>query len=389
MNKIKTYNKISVLGLNRFDRETYEVGGDIAHPDALMLRSQKLHDEPISEGVRAIARCGAGVNNIPVDACTEKGIVVFNTPGANANAVKELVLTGMLLSCRDISGGMAFVQSMADLPESEDLGKLCESEKKNYAGIELDGKTLGVVGLGAIGSMVADAALALGMNVVGYDPALSVEAAWRLSNQVERMENLPALLARCHFLSLHVPAIEATKGLINADAIEAIKPGAVICNFAREAIVDTAALIQGIESGKVRRYVADFPARELLGRSEVILMPHLGASTAEAEENCAVMAANQLMDFLEDGNIVNSVNFPATQMDRGGQSRLTFSNRNVSGVLGEVLSVLADHKVNVGDMVNKSRNDIAYNIIDVDGELSEEVLTQVAAVSNVISVRGI
>lgn len=384
MLKVKTYNKISVKGLDRFSRETYEVGGDIAHPDAVMLRSQNLHDEPIHENVKAIARCGAGVNNIPIDACSQKGIVVFNTPGANANAVKELVLTGLLLSCRDIKGGMDFVSTLAG---QSDIGKTCESEKKRFAGLELKGKTLGVIGLGAIGSMVADAALALGMNVAGYDPALSVDAAWRLSNQVMRKENMASLLGCCDFLSLHVPAIEATKGLINGDALCQLKKGAVILNFARETIVDNDAIVKALDSGHLKGYVTDFPSEIFMDRKDVLQIPHLGASTAEAEENCAVMATDQLMDFLENGNIVNSVNFPSLTLTRGGVSRLTFSNENVSGVLGNVLSVLADHKVNVVDMSNKSRGEMAYNIIDVDAEVEGSVVNAVADVEHVNSVR--
>lgn len=389
MLKVKTYNKISIKGLERFSRERYEVGGDIGHPDALMLRSQNLHDEPIADSVLAIARAGAGVNNIPLEACSEKGKVVFNTPGANANAVKELVLAGMLLSCRGITAGMNFVESMVDSPEVANIGKICEAEKKRFAGIELAGKTLGVVGLGAIGSMVADAALALGMKVVGFDPALSVEAAWRLSNQVEKMENLPSLLAKSDFLTIHVPALEVTKGMINAEALEHIKKDAVVLNFAREAIVDTDAMVKALDAGKLRMYVSDFPTPALLKRDDVLLIPHLGASTEEAEENCAVMAADQLMDFLENGNIKNSVNFPATQMERNGGSRLTFANSNVSGVLGKVLSVLADHKVNVIDMVNKSRAELAYTIIDIEEDVSEALVEAVKGVESVISVRAI
>jgi len=384
MQKVKTYNKISVKGLDRFSRESYEVGGDISTPDAVMLRSQNLHDEPLHENVKAIARCGAGVNNIPLEVCSSKGVVVFNTPGANANAVKELVLTGLLLSCRDIKGGMEFV---SELSGQSDIGKTCESEKKRFAGVELKGRTLGVIGLGAIGSMVADAALALGMNVAGYDPALSVDAAWRLSNKVQRMENLASLLGHCDFLTLHVPAIDATKGLINADAMSQMKEGAVVLNFAREAIVDNEAMVKALEEKRLKAYVTDFPNEIFMGRKDVIQIPHLGASTAEAEENCAIMAADQLMDFLENGNIVNSVNFPSLSLTRDGAARITFSNENVSGVLGQVLSVLAEKKVNVVDMSNKSRGEMAYNIIDVDAEVDASVVEAVESVEHVNSVR--
>lgn len=391
MFKVKTYNKISVKGLDRFSRDKYEVGSDIAHPDAYMLRSHKLHGEPLPETVRAVARAGAGVNNVPVAEYSKKGVVVFNTPGANANAVKELVLTGILLSSRGILDGMEYVQTLTHMTDPDEMSKLLEKEKSRFAGSELQGKTLGVIGLGAIGSLVAETALGLGMKVVGYDPALSVEAAWRLPSQVGRMENLQSLLSRSDYISLHVPAIEATEHLINDDTLKSVKPGAVLLNFARESIVDSAAVVASLEAGGLRRYVCDFPEPRLLRRPDVYAMPHIGASTLEAEENCAVMAADQLMDYLENGNIKNSVNFPAVQMERNGDrgNRITFCNDNVSGVLGHVLSVLADNQVNVIDMVNKSRGDIAYNIIDVEQAPGEAVVAAIAKVEHVISVRVI
>lgn len=391
MYKIKTYNKISVKGLDRFDRAKYEVASDINNPDGYILRSHKLHGEPLPATVKAVARAGAGVNNVPVDEYTRQGVVVFNAPGANANAVKELVLAGMLLGSRGIVPGMAFAQSLTQMTDAAEMSKLMEKEKSNYAGNELMGKTLGVVGLGAIGSLVAEMALALGMNVIGYDPALSVEAAWRLPNQVGRMENLQALLARADYISLHVPAIEATHHLINEESLKAVKPGARLLNFARESIVDAEAVVASLDAGQLGMYICDFPEPVLLGRDDVYTMPHIGASTAEAEENCAMMVADQLMDYLENGNIKNSVNFPAVHMDRAaqGSARITFCNDNVSGVLGHVLSVLADNSVNVLDMVNKSRGDIAYNIIDVQELPADSVIEAIRAVDHVISVRVI
>lgn len=391
MFKIKTYNQISVKGLNRFVREKYEVASDIGHPDAYILRSHKLHDEPLPASVKAVARAGAGVNNVPVADYTCKGVVVFNSPGANANAVKELVLAGMLLASRGILGGMEYVQSLTHMTDADEMSKLLEKEKSRFAGNELQGKTLGVVGLGAIGSMIAETALALNMNVVGFDPALSVEAAWRLPSQVGRMENLQSLLARSDYITLHVPAIEATKHMINAETLKGVKTGAVLLNFARESIVDAQAVVASLDEGRLGKYICDFPEPCLLQRKDVYAMPHIGASTEEAEENCAIMAADQLMDYLEHGNIKNSVNFPAVHMDRnpGTGARITFSNANVSGVLGNVLSVLAENKVNVVDMVNKSRGEMAYNIIDVEQAPSDDVVAAITAIEHVIAVRVI
>lgn len=390
MFKIRTYNAISSKGLDRFSRDAYEVASEITTPDAFILRSHKLHDEEFPQSVKAIARAGAGVNNIPLERCTKDGIVVFNTPGANANAVKELVMAGLLLASRDIIGGLDFSQSLSQMSDAGEMGKLLEKEKKRFAGGEIAGRTLGIVGLGAIGSMVAEMALNMGMNVVGYDPALSVEAAWRLPSEVQRMENLQALMANADFITLHVPAIEPTKGMINADALAAVKEGAILLNFARESITDTAAVIDALDNGKLAKYVCDFPMPGLLQRNDVLAMPHIGASTAEAEENCAVMAANQLIDFLENGNIKNSVNFPTIAMSRvPNTTRITFANDNVSGVLGHVLSVLADNNINVIDMLNKSRDEVAYNILDVENGPSQDIIDAIAAVEHVINVRVI
>jgi D-3-phosphoglycerate dehydrogenase len=387
MYKIRTYNAISSKGLSRFPTDRYEVSSESTDADGILLRSQKLHTEVMPESVVAIARAGAGTNNIPVADYTEQGIVVFNTPGANANAVKELIVAALLMGSRDIYGGMNYVQGLTEITDSGEMGKLLEKEKKNFAGGEIQGKTLGVVGLGAIGSMIGNLALELGMNVVGYDPAISVEAAWQLSSSVERMENLEALLACSDFITLHVPAIAATKHLINSKTLSGMKSTAKILNFAREEIVSSADMVAALDAGVIAGYITDFPAPELLGRKDVLLMPHIGASTEEAEENCAVMAANQLMDFLENGNIHNSVNYPKIKMSRNGGTRITFTNKNVPKVLGSVLSVLADGEINIVDMVNKSRDEIAYNIIDIEGDLNDSLKAQIVAVEGVVHVR--
>ena len=387
MYKIRTFNQISEVGLSRFPLDSYEIGPEFDEPDAVILRSHKLHEENLPSSVLAVARAGAGVNNIPVDEYTGRGIVVFNTPGANANAVKEIVTAALLLGSRRIVDGMNRVQEMTDITDPGVMAKQMEKEKKQFGGGEIAGRTLGVIGLGAIGSMVANAALDMGMNVVGFDPALSVEAAWRLSSRVEKMESLEALLKVSDFVTLHVPAIEATHHLINASALLRFKPGAKLLNFAREAIVDVDAVIAALDEGRLGGYIADFPAPALLGRDDCLLLPHLGASTAEAEENCSVMAANQLMDFLENGNIVNSVNYPQTRMARDGGYRITFANDNTPGVLGAVLSLLAAKDINVIDMVNKSRNEMAYNIIDIGSEPAAELVDAIAGVGGVKRLR--
>jgi D-3-phosphoglycerate dehydrogenase len=389
MYNIRTYNAISSKGLSRFAADKYTVSSEMESAEGVLLRSQKLHTEVLPESVIAVARAGAGTNNIPTDDYTEKGIVVFNTPGANANAVKELIVAGLLLGSRDIYGGMNYVQELGHMDDSGEMGKLLEKEKKRFAGSEITGKTLGVVGLGAIGSIIANLALDLGMNVIGYDPAISVEAAWQLSSRVERMESIEALLARADFITLHVPAIPATKHLINKDTLGLMKPTAKILNFAREEIVSTEDMVAALDARTIAGYISDFPAPALLGRKDVLLMPHIGASTEEAEENCAVMAADQLMDYLENGNIHNSVNYPPTKMSRNGGRRITFTNNNVPKVLGSVLAVLADAELNVLDMVNKSRGDIAYNIIDVEGDLDQSIEAAIAGVEGVVRVRVI
>ena len=385
--QILTLNQISLKGLERLPRDCYEIASEFAHPDAILLRSHKMQAEDIADSVLAIGRAGAGVNNIPVKACTERGIPVFNSPGANANAVKELVATGMLLGSRGVVEGIDYVHSLAGEQDEAALNKTLEANKKQFKGSELAGKTLGVVGLGAIGSMVAEMALTLGMDVVGYDPALSVEAAWRLSSQVRKADALSALFARCDYISLHLPVLDSTRGLINAELLGAVRPGTCLLNFARQEIIDEQALIGALEQGNLRRYIADFPSPALIARDDVILMPHIGASTDEAEDNCAVMAANQLRDFLENGNIRNSVNFPTLQLERVTGCRLSVTNENVPRILGSLLSTLADENINVIDMLNKSRGDVAYNLIDIDTHPQDSVIAKMRELEGVINVR--
>lgn len=390
MHKIKIYNALSERGLKRFPQQDYQVDANVTDADAILLRSHKLDSTTIDSGVKAVARAGAGTNNIPIDFCTKTGVVVFNTPGANANAVKELVLCALLLASRGIIPGIGFASTQTTITDAAKLSKLMETEKKKFKGSEISGKTLGVIGLGAIGSLVAEMAISLGMKVQGYDPALSVEAAWRLPSQVKRKDSIAALAASSDFISLHLPVLDATRGLINANIFAAMKKGACLLNFARDEIIDSKALLDALESGALGKYVSDFPRPELMGREDVISMPHIGASTNEAEENCAVMAADQLMDFLENGNIKNSVNFPNLFLDRSENAasctRLAICNRNVPKMLGQTLSVLADQNINILDMLNKSRNDIAYNLIDLETSPSKEALAAIANIEDVIKV---
>ena len=393
MHRIQTFNAISELGLKKLQEDSFEVGPDLDNADAILLRSYKLEKDSISNELRAVARAGAGVNNVPLDTCTEKGVVVFNTPGANANAVKELVLCGLLLGSREIVSGISFAKNQETVTDYNELSKLMESEKKQFKGNEIAGKTLGVVGLGAIGSMVADMAIKLGMRVQGFDPALSVDAAWRLPSDVKRIENLNTLIGSSDFISLHMPVLDTTRNLIDASMFTAMKKDACLLNFARDEIVDSSALVEALDSGNLRKYICDFPRPELATRKDVISMPHIGASTAEAEENCAIMAATQLKDFLENGNIKNSVNFPNLHLDRDNNtekgSRLAISNKNVPKMLGQILSVLADQNINVIDMLNKSRDEIAYNLIDLEVSPSEEAIAAIAQIDDVIKVTAL
>ena len=389
MHRIKTYNALSSKGLKRFDPEWFEVGEGVDDPNAILLRSHKLQEAEIPDSVVAIARAGAGVNNIPVALCSERGIPVFNTPGANANAVKELVAAAMLLASRDIVGGIAFARDQDDSLAAADFSALMEREKKRFAGSELAGKTLGVIGLGAIGSLVARLGLDLGMDVVGFDPALSVEAAWRLPSEVRRMKDVQTLLGCSDFISLHLPVLDSTRGLINADMLKHFRSGSCLVNFAREEIVVTEDLVDALNSGTLSRYVADFPNPLLLGRDDAILMPHIGASTAEAEENCAVMAADQLKGFLEHGNIRNSVNFPAIELERTTDFRITISNQNAPGMLSHILTLIGEDGLNVADLLNKSVGNTAYNIIDLDGVPKDTLLAQIRGLDGVLNLRVI
>lgn len=385
---IRTYNAISPTGLAKFDGARYKVSSEGTNPSGVLLRSYKLTKDELPLTVAAVARAGAGTNNIPIAELTETGVVVFNTPGANANAVKELICAGLIMSSRDIFGGLKFVDEL-DNQSVEELDPLLESEKKRFAGVEIYGKTLGIVGLGAIGSLVANMALDLGMRVIGYDPAISVESAWRLSSRVEKMPSLDALLKESAYITLHVPAIDATKGMINSESISRMKPGVKLLNFARKEIVNADDVIAALDAGKMGSYVTDFPTPEMIGHPRVLAMPHIGASTGEAEDNCAVMAADQLIDFLENGNIKNSVNLPDTSMARGSDFRLTFSNSNVPNVLSTVLSQISATGANVIDLVNQSRNEIAYNIMDIDQPVTDELVDAISNLDGVIRVRRV
>ncbi len=387
MYKVKTFNNIADVGLQQFDSGKFEVGADVEAADAILLRSHKLSTDEIGSGVKAIGRAGAGVNNVPVDWCTEQGIPVFNAPGANANAVKELVLAGLLLGSRGIFQGMRYVDTLAGLDDADEMNTRLEKEKKSFKGSELIGKTLGVVGLGAIGSQVANMALDIGMKVVGYDPAISIEAAWRLSSSVSKMDSLEALLSRSDYITLHLPVLDATRNLINAERLAGTKAGAKLLNFARAEIVDSDAIVASLDSGHLGAYIADFPKPGLIGHSKVFLMPHIGASTEEAEENCAVMAASQLIDYLENGNIVNSVNFPQLSLERSSGYRLAICNRNIKNMLGSITSILAEHDINVIDLLNKSRDDIAYNLIDVETLPGSQVIDQLREIDGIVNVR--
>ncbi|KAF0810207.1 D-isomer specific 2-hydroxyacid dehydrogenase [Alcanivorax sp. S71-1-4] len=383
---IQTLNQIAVCGLERFPRERYEVASEFSQPDAILLRSHPLGAEALHPGLKAVARAGAGVNNITVPDFTAAGVPVFNTPGANANAVKELVLAALLLGSRGILPGIDWVRSLTTLDERA-MHATIEAEKKRFRGQELTGRTLGVVGLGAIGSRVADMALGLGMQVIGFDPALSVDAAWRLPHQVRRMESLPALMARADYVTLHLPLLESTRHLLGREAFSQARPGLRLLNFARDGIVDDGAAVEALRDGRLSAYLTDFPSQALIREPGVVALPHLGASTGESEENCARMASDQLIEFLEHGNIVNAVNFPTLVLERSGGHRLAVSNRNVPKMLGQLLSVLADANLNVLDMLNRSRDDIAYNLLDLETAPDAAVLARLASIEGVVGVR--
>lgn len=388
MYKIQTLNKIDQEGLQVFPASNYEIAGEVAHPDAIVLRSFSMHDMEIPDSVRAIARAGAGVNNIPIAKCTEKGIVVFNTPGANANGVKELVIAGLLLASRDIIGGVQWAKTLAN--EGEKVPALVEKGKANFGGTEIKGKTLAVVGLGAIGVLVANAAQSLGMNVVGYDPYLLVEHAWNLHHAIVRARSIESLIAKADFITLQIPLMADTTGFINADKLKLMKDGVKILNFARGELVVDADMKAALESGKVSAYFTDFPNAELLKMDKVVAIPHLGASTNESEVNCAIMAAEQVRNFFENGNIRNSVNFPAAEMERNSGARLLVTNKNIPNIISQITTILAQAGINIDNMLNKNKGDIAYNIIDINNKsLSDEIISKMKSIEGVFMVRAL
>lgn len=378
---IQTLNKISAKGLELFSREHYEIATEISNPDAIILRSFNMHDMELPPKLKAIARAGAGVNNIPVDKCTEKGIVVFNTPGANANGVKELVLTALLLSSRKIYAGISWTQSLKG--SADKVSALVEKGKSQFIGPEIKGKTLGVIGLGAIGVMVANDALSLGMNVIGFDPFISINSAWELSSEVAKASSLEHLISVSDYISVHVPFNSTTKGMINKDTLKNMKNGVRIVNFARGGLVDNKDLLEAIESGKVACYVTDFPEEELLGNENIITIPHLGASTPESENNCALMASSQLRDFLEKGNIRNSVNYANCELPFSGETRIISAHDNVPNMLGQITTILAENNYNIADMISKNKDKTGYTIVDIGGKVSDEIIQKIKAVSGI------
>ncbi|WP_303901133.1 phosphoglycerate dehydrogenase [Thiohalomonas denitrificans] len=388
MYKVLTLNNISVAGLEKLPRERYEVASEIQHPDAILLRSFKMHGMDIPGTLKAVGRAGAGVNNIPVDEMSKRGIPVFNAPGANSNAVKELVIAGMLIACRNIGPAWDFARGLEGA--DAEIGKQVEAGKKNFGGYELPGRTLGVIGLGAIGGRVANAAISLGMNVIGFDPGITVEGAWALDAGVRKAASIDEVLTHSDFVTFHVPLVDATRHLINADRLKRMRDGVVILNFARDGIVDDEAVVEAIASGKVYGYVCDFPSNLLKDTPKVVTLPHLGASTREAEENCAVMVAEQVRNYLETGNIINSVNFPEVIMPRAENCyRLVVVNSNVPNMLGQISTKLADTGVNIHDMLNKSKGDLAYTLVDVDQAIPESCAADIEAIDGVLAVRVI
>lgn len=385
MFKIQTLNTISAIGLDQFPRNLYEVGTEISHPDAILVRSQNLHEMTLPSSVKVVSRAGAGVNNIPVAKLTKLGIPVLNTPGANANAVKELVLAGMLLACRNICQAWNYVRELQG--DDAALNEQVEKNKKQFAGFELPGKTLGVVGLGNIGVKVANAALGLGMRVIGYDPTITVKNAWELSANVEQAQSLDSLFMQADFVTLHVPLTNETRHMINAARLKNMRSDSVILNFAREAIIDNAALTQALTEKKIYAYVTDFPCAQLKDHPRVISLPHLGASTKEAEDNCAVMAVKQIRNFLETGHISNSVNFPSVEMPQSGGVRLVIVNANVPSMVAQISAKFAAEKINIIDLINKSRDEVAYTLIDVNQDVSESLLNNLRTIDGIIQVR--
>ena len=383
--RIRTYNAISPLGLDRLPA-SYEVGSDIEDPEGVLVRSADLHKVTLPDSVLAVARAGAGTNNIPVTELSKRGIVVFNTPGANANAVKELVIAGMLIAARNLVPAAAFAAGLSGT--DAEINEATEKGKKAFVGFELPGRTLGVIGLGAIGVQVANAARSLGMRVLGFDPQISIGNAWQLASDVERAATLEDVFAGADMVTLHVPLVDATKGLVNSERLSLLKPGSVLLNFSRAGIVDESAVLAAIDGGTLASFVCDFPSASLLGKDKVVALPHLGASTGEAEDNCAVMAAEQLAAYLDDGEIHNSVNFPEASLRRSPDtSRLAIANSNVPNMVGQISTLLADAGLNIADLLNKSRGELAYTLIDVDGEPSDAVMARIRAVHGVLAAR--
>ena len=388
MYKIQTLNKIDKEGLQVFPASTYTIASEIAEPDAIVLRSFSMHDMEIPDSVKAIARAGAGVNNIPIAKCTQKGIVVFNTPGANANGVKELVIAGLLMASRDLTGGVQWAKTLAS--EGDKVPALVEKGKANFGGNEIKGKTLAVIGLGAIGVLVANAAQSLGMSVIGYDPYILVEHAWNLHHDIVRAWSIESLLSKADYITLHIPLVADTAGFINADKLKLMKNDVKILNFARGELVVDADINAAIKSGKVGAYFTDFPNAELLQMDKVVAIPHLGASTNESEVNCAIMAAEQVRNFFESGNIRNSVNFPTAEMDRNNGARLLVTNKNIPTIISQITAILAQAGINIDNMLNKNRGEIAYNIIDTsDQSLSNEIIDKMKSIEGVFMVRAL
>jgi D-3-phosphoglycerate dehydrogenase len=386
MHKILTLNNISPVGLEKLPTTLYDFGPDIKDPEAIILRSYKMHDMEIPDSLLAVGRAGAGVNNIPVDKMSELGIPVFNAPGANANAVKELVVAGLLLAFRNICPAWDYVRGL-DSSDAAAMSKMVEEGKKRFAGFELPGRTIGVVGLGAIGRSVANVCLTLGMKVVGYDPSLTVEGAWKLSSDVERANSLEVLLNKVDVVTFHVPLIDVTRNMINDERVALMKPGAVILNFARDGIVDDAAVVRALNADRIQAYVCDFPSPELAGCDKVIALPHLGASTTEAEDNCAIMVANQLRDFIENGNITNSVNFPDVKMAKDAVNRLVVTHQNIPNMLGQISTALAENGINIRDMINQSHEEIAYTLVDTDSVIPDAAKDAVGQINGIKKVR--
>ncbi|HET7723544.1 MAG TPA: phosphoglycerate dehydrogenase [Propionibacteriaceae bacterium] len=383
--RIRTYNAISAVGLDRLPNG-YEVGPDVENPDGVLVRSADLHSVVLPDSVLAVARAGAGTNNIPVADLSARGVVVFNTPGANANAVKELVIGGILLAARNLVPAAAFAAGLEGT--DAEINEATEKGKKAFVGFELPGRTLGVIGLGAIGVQVANAARALGMHVLGFDPQITIRHAWQLASDVQRAASLEDVFAGADIVTVHVPLVDATRGMVDAERLSLMKPGSVLLNFSRAGIVDERAVLAATENGTLASYVCDFPSAALRGRDKVVALPHLGASTGEAEDNCAVMAAEQLTRYLEDGEIRNSVNFPEATLRRGpGTTRLAIANSNVPNMVGQISTLLADAGLNIADLLNKSRGDLAYTLIDVDGDLSDDVMAKIRAISGVLAAR--